>query len=235
MVSLDLKPVAEAPDNAAEKYLIQVMSCVLEQFVSRNDLLPFNPINATVFHATLPPTVSIKSYLERILKFTNVSSGCLIASLIYIDRFIKHQPSFTITSLNIHRLLITSVMTSMKFLDDLYYNNSYYAKVGGVPCAEINSLELQFLFRLNFRLHISQEEYEHYHNELFLHLQRASSCSCASFPSTLFSSPTPYAVQSVMSICRPQSSLPAYPSVAHCVGRTKRMGVALPYIPWHGA
>jgi len=27
-----------------------------------------------------------------------------------------------------------------------YFNNAYYAKVGGVPCNEINSLEVEFLF-----------------------------------------------------------------------------------------
>ena len=41
-----------------------------------------------------------------------------------------------------------------------YFNNAYYAKVGGVPCAEVNSLELEFLFSINFALHATTELYE---------------------------------------------------------------------------
>merc|ERR1711998_541875 len=67
----------------------------------------------------------------------------------------------------------------MKFLDDLYYNNVYYAKIGGIPTSEMNALELEFLFRLNFDLHAPQEEYERYKYELHAHASRATSCSCA--------------------------------------------------------
>ena len=33
-------------------------------------------------------------------------------------------------------------------------------QVGGVPCVELNSLELEFLFLLNFTLHVSPDEYD---------------------------------------------------------------------------
>lgn len=252
MVGLEIKMDAPASENDVEKCLVKVISCVLEQLVARNDKLPFNPVNATIFHATRPPTVSIKSYLERVLKYTNVSSGCLIASLIFIDRFVQQQPSFVINSLNIHRLLITSVMISMKFLDDLYYNNSYYAKVGGVPCAEMNSLELQFLFRLNFHLHVRQEEYERYYNELSLHVQRATSCSCvcivgpleaATMTSTdpclmvhdvCIAQPAPPVKQPAIVTLPVHVKQPAMMSVMPLVAKQPVM-VAVSHIPWHGA
>lgn len=59
----------------------------------------------------------------------------------YIDRIVKLHPDFTICSLNIHRLgckgasspfrlrlLVTSVMLAVKFFDDVYCSNAYYAK-----------------------------------------------------------------------------------------------------------
>ena len=49
-------------------------------------------------------------------------------ALIYIDRLIQ-KDSFALTALNVHRVLITSVMIAAKFFDDQYYNNAYYAKV----------------------------------------------------------------------------------------------------------
>ena len=57
-------------------------------------------------------------------------------------------------------------MLAAKFFDDHYYNNTYYAKIGGVPRNEMNLLELEFLFLVNFSLYLDPDEYEKYHFEL---------------------------------------------------------------------
>ena len=54
---------------------------------------------------------------------------------------VQFNPDFVISSLNVHRLLITSIMLASKFFDDVYYNNAYYARVGGISNSEVNSLE----------------------------------------------------------------------------------------------
>ena len=86
----------------------------------------------------------------------------------YIDRLIQRN-SFVLTELNIHRVVITSILLAAKFFDDAYYNNAYYARVGGVLVNEMNSLEVDFLFRINFSLHFSPEEFEQYRRELMAH------------------------------------------------------------------
>ena len=70
------------------------------------------------------------------------------------------------TELNVHRVVICAVLLAAKFFDDAYYNNAYYAKVGGVLVSEINGLEVDFLFRINFSLHVPPEEFEKYRVEL---------------------------------------------------------------------
>lgn len=95
----------------------------------------------------------------------------------YIDQIIQTNPSFVVNSLNIHRLLITSVMLACKFFDDHYYHNAYYAKVGGVPLEEMNSLEVEFLFMTNFSLYVETEKYCQYYNELYNHTLN-DQCSC---------------------------------------------------------
>ena len=57
-------------------------------------------------------------------------------------------------------------MLAAKFFDDQYFNNAYYAKVGGVKADEMNLLEIEFLFRVNFTLHVTPELYNNYHQEL---------------------------------------------------------------------
>ncbi|KAL4934057.1 putative cyclin-dependent protein kinase complex component [Aspergillus undulatus] len=69
---------------------------------------------------------------------------------------------FVVDSFNIHRLVIAGVTCASKFFSDVFYTNSRYAKVGGLPLAELNHLELQFLLLNDFRLSIPVEELEAY-------------------------------------------------------------------------
>ena len=69
---------------------------------------------------------------------------------------------FVVDSFNIHRLIIAGVTCSSKFFSDVFYTNSRYAKVGGLPLAELNHLELQFLVLNDFRLAVPVEDLEAY-------------------------------------------------------------------------
>ncbi|KAL1893660.1 cyclin-like protein interacting with PHO85 [Ceratocystis pirilliformis] len=69
---------------------------------------------------------------------------------------------FVVDSYNIHRLIIAGVTCASKFFSDVFYTNSRYAKVGGLPLAELNHLELQFLLLNDFRLFIPAENLEAY-------------------------------------------------------------------------
>ncbi|GLJ18723.1 hypothetical protein SUGI_0334040 [Cryptomeria japonica] len=60
------------------------------------------------------------------------------------------------------KLTITTVMVATKFLDDLHYNNDYFAKVGGLTLREMNILEVEFLFMLRFRLQVTVSVFESY-------------------------------------------------------------------------
>ncbi|KAL8166387.1 hypothetical protein V2J09_007886 [Rumex salicifolius] len=41
-------------------------------------------------------------------------------------------------------------------------HNAHYAKIGGVSTKEMNSLEMEFLFSLDFKLHVTLETFDHY-------------------------------------------------------------------------
>jgi len=69
---------------------------------------------------------------------------------------------FVVDSFNIHRLVIAGVTCASKFFSDVFYTNSRYAKVGGLPLNELNHLELQFLHLNDFRLSVPVEELEAY-------------------------------------------------------------------------
>ena len=165
-----------APDETG-KAVVPILACVLNQLCARNDKIPFSPENVSKFHALRPPAISIRDYLERIYKYASCSGECFVMALVYIDRIIQLNPQFVVNSLNIHRLLVASIMLAAKFFDDHYFNNAYYAKVGGVPCDEVNSLEVEFLFMTNFALFVTTETYSQYYTELANHA-RNGNCSC---------------------------------------------------------
>jgi len=120
----------------------------------------------TRFHAVKPPDISISHYLERIRRYFGCSNECFVLSLVYIDRIVKLHEDFSISILNIHRLLVTSVMLAAKFFDDVYYSNAFYARVGGVRTREINILEAHFLSLLDFHLFVTPQEYDQYRNNV---------------------------------------------------------------------
>ena len=106
--------------------------------------------------------------MRRIHKYASCSNECFILALIYIDRLIQRN-NFVLTELNVHRVVITAILLAAKFFDDAYYNNAYYSKVGGVLVSEMNGLEVDFLFRINFSLHVTPELFEKYKAELLSH------------------------------------------------------------------
>jgi hypothetical protein len=159
--------------------IVSVVSCVLQQLFGNgvNDQLPEDPSLITVFHTAVSPSISISQYAERIAKYTDCSNEVLVMSLIHINRILHTRPSIAINSLNIHRIFLTSVMCAAKFFDDQYFNNAYYAKVGGVATKELNWLEVEFLALINFDLLVAQDVYQQFYTELMLTALHQS-CTC---------------------------------------------------------
>mmetsp|Transcript_45022 Transcript_45022/g.143379 ORF Transcript_45022/g.143379 Transcript_45022/m.143379 type:complete len:319 (+) Transcript_45022:167-1123(+) len=159
---------ADAPEKPK---VLRVLSRLFERLVERNEMLKDSDrlpqdSRLTVFHGLRAPSIGVEAYIDRIFKYANCSTVCFIVAYVYIDRLLQAHPELPINSLNVHRLLITTIMAAAKFLDDAYYNNAYYAKVGGVTTTEVNRLELQLLFLLDFRLYVSPESLTQYHEYL---------------------------------------------------------------------
>lgn len=70
----------------------------------------------------------------------------------YIDRLCALYPDFTMNTLTVHRFLITAATVAAKGLSDSFWNNSTYARVGGVRVAELKLLELDFLTRVDWKI-----------------------------------------------------------------------------------
>ncbi len=91
-------------------------------------------------------------YLHRLAKHATLTPPLLLSMVYYIDRLCALYPEFTINTLTVHRFLITAATVAAKGLSDAFWNNSTYAKVGGVRVAELKLLELEFLYRVDWKI-----------------------------------------------------------------------------------
>ncbi|CAI9768753.1 unnamed protein product [Fraxinus pennsylvanica] len=161
-VSLGLKE--SGIGNLGTPQVLSLLSTLLERSVQKNErILEATKTKdaITIFHGSRAPSLGIRQYIDRIFKYSRCSPSCFVIAHIYVDRFIQ-RTNMLLTSLNIHRVIITSVMVAAKFIDDAFFNNAYYARVGGVSTAELNKLEMKFLFGLDFQLHVTLQTFRKY-------------------------------------------------------------------------
>ena len=57
-------------------------------------------------------------------------------------------------------------MIAIKYNEDDYYANTFYAKVGGISLEEINQLEYEFLSMCNFSMTIKNKKFSKYYEYL---------------------------------------------------------------------
>ncbi|XP_022758225.1 cyclin-U3-1-like [Durio zibethinus] len=165
-LALGLKELGKGPIGTPR--ILSLLSSLLEKSVQKNEMQSETTNmkdNVAIFHGLRAPTISIQQYIDRIFKYAGCSPSCFLVAYIYVDRFVQ-QTDVHLTSLNVHRLLITSVMIAAKFIDDACFNNAYYARVGGVSTAELNRLEMKFLFSLDFRLQVNVNTFQRYCSQL---------------------------------------------------------------------
>ena len=72
------------------------------------------------------------------VRYMNASVSVFVYSLALLDRAQEYNPDLVVHKKNIHRLLLVSNLVAVKYLDDMYYKNSFYANVGGVPLKALN-------------------------------------------------------------------------------------------------
>lgn len=119
------QPELIQPEQTTPRVLT-ILSTVIEKLVARNDRIVDGMSSGltglgkslNAFHGVRAPSISIQKYLERLYKYTSCSPSCFVVGYVYIDRLLHKHPDSLVVSLNVHRLLVTSVLVASKMLDD---------------------------------------------------------------------------------------------------------------------
>jgi len=132
--------------------VVVLIANMISELIQTNDELPLRSGVLTRFHSRTPPGISVLDYLQRLAKHATLTPPLLLSMVYYIDRLCSLYPAFTITTLTVHRFLITAATVAAKGLSDSFWNNALYARVGGVKLAELGLLELEFLYRVDWKI-----------------------------------------------------------------------------------
>ena len=158
----------------ASNHVIEIVADILEEIVKDNEKNNENEINKSdsnesaiisVFTSNKTPQISIKKYLTRIMKYSKPETSTVIICLIYIDKICENS-SLQLSIYNIHRIILSCMILALKYNEDDYYSNKYYAKVGGISLKELNELEYNIMVLLQFNFFIDDITYEKYQAQL---------------------------------------------------------------------
>lgn len=134
------------------KDLVVMLSSMIADLVTINDPNQRKKGQLTRFHSREAPKISAKDYLQRLTTHLALQPVILLTMCFYMDRLSTFYSDFTVNSLTCHRFLITAATVATKGLSDSFWNNSTYARVGGVKLSELALLELEFLYRVDWRI-----------------------------------------------------------------------------------
>lgn len=130
--------------------------------------LDHSPTCRTQFDASSKPSIPITNYIDRICQYSELSHQAMICAFILVRSLVESHPELQVTSHNVHRLTLISMMTYAKYYDDKLDNNARWARIAGITTAEINALEIAFLNVCHFDLHTPVQAFHECIHELML-------------------------------------------------------------------
>lgn len=162
----DAKLLPKRYDLAETSDIVILISSMLMELIRFNDQIPLQQGRLTRFHSRSPPRISVQDYLQRLTTHATLAPPILLSMVYYIDRLCALYPAFTVSSLTIHRFLIASATVASKGLSDSFWTNKTYARVGGISLNELALLELELLFRVEWRIVPQPEVLDDYYQSL---------------------------------------------------------------------
>ncbi|RAK99817.1 putative cyclin-like protein (Clg1) [Aspergillus ibericus CBS 121593] len=103
---------------------------------------------------SVPP--QFRKYVYQILSSTRLPSSTILLGLYYLSsrmRMLSSAKVFHSGSGQVYRMLTVALLLGSKFLDDNTFQNKSWAEVSNIPVGELNSMELDWLFAFEWKIH----------------------------------------------------------------------------------
>jgi len=146
-------------DKEVDKYFL-VISNVLAKLVAKGDKIKSSNKQFRSSSGRLPP-ITLEAYIARLIQYAPCEKECFLAALLFMDRLAERH-NFLFNSMNVHRSYLVALLLAAKFFEDQPCDNGYFATVGGVSLQELNAMEVQFLTLAEYRICVTQWEFNMY-------------------------------------------------------------------------
>ena len=170
MISSASDEISKITDNKLS-YLTNKITFLLFSIIKDNEDKDFSNQykiqKKNSFYSSIPASITIGKYIERIIRYTNIEDSTLILAMIYIDRICQYNETILLIEKNVHRILFASILLAIKINEDEFYTNSYYSKVAGISLYELNRIEFDLIKLIDFNFFVGQEIFEKYEALLF--------------------------------------------------------------------
>ncbi|CAG8522173.1 7710_t:CDS:2 [Diversispora eburnea] len=103
-----------------------------------------------------------KKFCTEIISKSPISKTTVFLALKYVQMYIKKGNNTNFT--NEYQLFTIALMLSNKWLNDKRYASKIWSEISYISQADIDTLEISFLKSLNFKMHITGEEYSFWLN-----------------------------------------------------------------------
>ncbi|KAK0479921.1 hypothetical protein EDD18DRAFT_1206286 [Armillaria luteobubalina] len=168
-------PASLIPIAAHNPYLVKLMASQVSldmiDYVARQATKvirldcdsPVNGTSRTRYKTYFDPATSphsLRNFIWHIVTEARVQVSTLLSSLIYLERLRSKLPVLSEgLPCTIHRIFLATLIVTAKYLNDSCPKNIHWAKYSGLfKVTEINLMEIQLLYLLDYDLRFSEEE-----------------------------------------------------------------------------